>query len=151
MNDNATLISLISALGPNFVYNLDFIPADKFDWKPATTAKSVKEILDHLLGNFDMINGQFAEVPERQPLTDIAGAKAALQAAIETYIQNLTDATPEKLASEVKLPHFSLPLSSLTKVAVGDTINHHGQITYIQSLLGDDESHFLPDFFQKLA
>ena len=34
----------------NLAHNLDFIPDDKLDWKPAPTANSAMEVVRHLLG-----------------------------------------------------------------------------------------------------
>ena len=151
MSDKETLIRLISAGGENLIFNLDFIPADKFDWKPEPAAKSVSEIVNHLLENLNMFNGQFADAPPQQAVSDIASAKEAMQSALRSYEQNLRGASPEKLAETIELPGMTVTLNLLANVAVVDTLNHHGQITYIQSLLGDDETHFTPGLFEHLA
>jgi uncharacterized damage-inducible protein DinB len=151
MHEKAIIVSMMSAIGANFVLNLDSIPDDKFDWKPVPTAKSALEIVNHLVENFHMFNSEFTGGSSLRAVTDAASAKSVLQSEIDTYIDNLQSATPEKLAENIVLPQTTMPLFLLAKIALMDTINHHGQITYIQTLLGDEESHFAPDFFQKLA
>lgn len=150
MTDKETLIRFISALGENLVYNLDFIPTDKFDWKPAPTAKSALEIVNHMLENFNMANGAFGDDRPIEPVHDVESAKQGLRSAYHTYERNLRDANRDKLMKTIEAGTMTLSLNFLAQMVVSETIHHHGQIAYIQSLLGDEESHFSPEFFKGL-
>ena len=141
MGDKKTMAGLVLFAGQNLVENLSFIPADKWNWKPAPEAKSAQEIVNHVLENFAMFNGYFGGTGF-EPVNDIDSAKAGLHQATRDYAANLHSATPEQLDEILDLGSMKLPLSQLASMAVIDLLNHHGQITYIQSLLGDSESHF---------
>jgi hypothetical protein len=134
----------------NLVHNLDFIPDDKLDWKPAPTALSALEIVSHLLGALGHLGRHFRpdadsfQEPSRDSyiVTTREEAKERLLAAVDEFCDNLKSASPELLAKSVELPFGKFPMSFLAGMPVIDLIHHHGQITYIQSLLGDEESHF---------
>jgi hypothetical protein len=56
--------------GNNLAYNLEFIPADKLGWKPAPSAKSALEIIQHVTGALNsmrpiLTGGEFtrSEIP----------------------------------------------------------------------------------------
>lgn len=151
MNQPETLVGLMTAGTENLILNLDFIPPDKFTWKPEPTAKSVAEIVNHLLQALSMVNGQFAAVAPPPTVTDAVGAKEALQQVLQSYQENLRGATPELLAETVQLPQFQTTRHFLVSIAVVDTIHHHGQIAYLQTLLGDEENHLGPRFMELLS
>ena len=124
--------------------NLDFIPDDKLNWKPAPTAKSVLEIVNHVGGSIyrltealgeGEINPQFMNAANRQE------AKLLLKNGVEAYIAKVRALTPQDMTRTVKLPMGELPLPIVAGMPVIELINHHGQITYIETLLGDEESH----------
>lgn len=133
----------------NMAYNLDFIPDDKLDWKPAPTALSALEVVGHLLAAIDYFQksieneapGAFSEGDYPAPTTR-EEAKSKLVAAGEEYSRMLLSLTPEAAARKVELSFGSYPLSFVASMAVTDAVHHHGQIAYIQTLLGDTESHF---------
>ena len=58
----------------------------------------------------------------------------------------LRSLTEEQLNSTVKFPTREMPMQFAMRMPVTEILHHHGQITYIQLLLGDTENHFFqPD------
>lgn len=126
--------------------NLDFIPDDKLDWKPAPDANSVLEIVNHLARPIYGIGSMLSEdAPGVQwtPATNREEAKAELQKGAAYFIAKLRALTPQDMQGTVTLPFGEIPLSLAAMIPVVDLIHHHGQIVYIQTLLGDQESHLL--------
>lgn len=137
----------------NLAYNLDFIPADKLNWKPAPTANSALEIVQHATRAFKflqgMISGGSGEPPEVPLPTTAAEAKQQIIDAAVEYKQFLTTIDPATLTNQIPMPFgATFPLSRVVSMPVIDVIHHHGQIAYIQTLLGDTESHFDFALFQ---
>jgi uncharacterized damage-inducible protein DinB len=139
-----TLAGQMDWAGRNIIYNLNFVPEDKLDWKPQPTANSVLEIVNHSVSVISRITArlQGGNPPAHfEPATTRAEAKAAIGQCTRDYIAVLHELTPDDLNRKVQMPWGEVPLANAAMVAVVDTINHHGQITYIQTLLGDTESH----------
>ena len=154
MIDTETLAEFSLFIAKNIACHLDFIPADKLAWKPAPEAKSVLEILNHVLQNFSRFKSHF-EGSRRaafKPVTTVEEAKQMLFDAAEDYAQIVRTAAPEQWDRQIHVAGRShLPLKQVATMLVLDTVNHHGQITYIQTLLGDVQSHFDTTAFQHIA
>jgi uncharacterized damage-inducible protein DinB len=146
MSEMQQLAGQLNWAAQNLAYNLDFIPDDRLNWKPAPTANSALEIVGHLLGvyhHFDkMMGGAASESGEPQTPASRDEAKIKLVAAAEEYSYKLLALSPDDAAREVEFPFGKFKLGFAAAMPVTDTIHHHGQIAYIQSLLGDEESHF---------
>ena len=147
-----TLAGQAQFAATNIVYNLDFIPADKLGWKPAPTALSALEIVNHILKTFKsmepiLAGGEMAP-QEIVPATNLAEAKQMLHAAVAEYITALRAVPADALGRPVKMRFATMPLAQIAGMPILDLIHHHGQIAYIQELLGDTESHFDPALFQ---
>ena len=135
----------------NLAYNLDFIPDDKLDWKPAPEANSALEIVHHLAGAFAHItaamqkaNGE-SDVPEVSTPTKPAtreAAKEQLAEVTQDFIALLGRVKTEDFNNVIDSPMGKMPFWFLLGMPAIDAIHHHGQIAYIQTLLGDAESHF---------
>ncbi len=131
-------------------FNYDFIPEDKLDWKPAPTANSALEIAAHLVQAFNHLGAQtVASVTgANYPQTEAAApttreeAKQQILSAAQNFTDVLKTVKPEDLSKKVDVGFGVFPLSFLIGMPMVDVIHHHGQIAYIQSLLGDTESHF---------
>ena len=131
--------------GKNLAYNLDSIPDDKLNFKPAPDAKSALEIsaeVVHVLQMFAAIlqNQKPSETPVSFATRD--EAKTALETASAAYGLLLLSLGANDLTGEMQLPFGAMPKSQAITLPVVDTIHHHGQIAYIQTILGDTESHF---------
>jgi hypothetical protein len=128
--------------------NLGFIPADKLAWKPAPTAKSAFEIAQHLATALQsmrpVLEGgawAWAEVP--MPTT-LEQAQRIVRESADAYVASLRAIKPEDLGKEVETPFGNYTLGMCSGFPVVDVIHHHGQIAYIQTLLGDEENHLQP-------
>ena len=150
MLDRATVLTLFRETARVFSHNLDFIPANKLDWKPAPDAKSALEIVNHLAQFLDSVGAQLDE----QPVTFAAAqnrdeAKALLSRAAQRYESAVRGANAEVLERPFR---DDMPLTNgwMVTASTLDTVHHAGQIAYIQTLLGDQEIHFdasaLPDW-----
>jgi uncharacterized damage-inducible protein DinB len=142
-------ISIVNCdwFGRNIAHNLDFIPDDKLNWKPSPTAKSALEIMGEVIGVFDFVLSRF-ERPEEEwkgsyevPLTRDEAKKKVL-AITQRYIAFMQSLTPEDLEGEVQMRFGPFPKSRLVHLPVQDMTHHHGQIAYLQTIWGDETSHF---------
>ena len=129
----------------NINNNLDFVPEDKLNWKPAPEAKSVLEIINHATGTVHMFTHVLtgSHQHELQPATNRAEAKALLTQVVQAHQKAASALTPADLEQIVSTPLGELPKAIVASLPVVELINHHGQLTYIQTLLGDGESHLL--------
>lgn len=149
MNTPQTPLELIDSqldwAHKNINNNLDFLPEDKFDWKPAPTAKSVLEIINHATGTVNMFTSAIAgtEKSELAPVTNRAEAKALITQVVQAHRKLVNSLTPEECRETVKLPMGEMPKGVAAGLPVVELINHHGQLTYIETLLGDEESHLV--------
>lgn len=140
------LAKQITWCSSNMAHNLDFIPDDKLSWKPGPDANSALEVMYHTAG---AVNGLSSLIDgsapaELAPQGTRDDAKAALQAAVDGYVVKLNSLTPEDLGRTVTgTPIGDIAMGQLINMPVVDALHHHGQLAYIQTLLGDTESHFV--------
>ena len=129
----------------NINNNLDFVPADKLSWKPAPKAKSVLEIINHATETVHTFTSAIsgAARTDLTPATDAASAKALVTQVIEAHQKLLQTLTPAEGEQTVSTPVGELPKAIAASLPVVELLNHHGQITYIETLLGDSESHLV--------
>jgi len=132
--------------GNNLAYNLEFIPADRLVWKPEPTAKSALEIVHHvsvfLVGMAGMLAGGPFTISESPAPANLAEGQELIRSATGKYVQALRGVDPARLGETVELPFGTFPLARAATMPAFDLIHHHGQIAYLQTLLGDEESHF---------
>lgn len=139
------LISMAEWGAQNAAYNLDFIPDDKLQWKPAPDAKNALEIAHEIASSVDgashlMQTGQSEHRVAAPQNRD--EAKAAILAAVEVYASALRSLTEEQLNGTVQFPFAEMPMEFAMRVPLTEILHHHGQLAYIQLLLGDTQSHF---------
>ena len=129
----------------NINNNLDFIPDDKLNWKPAPEAKSVLEIINHATTTVHTFTHAItgSHKHDLQPATNRVEAKALVSHVVQAHQSAVNALTPPELEQLVSTPVGELPKGFVAGLPVIELVNHHGQITYIQSLLGDSESHLL--------
>ena len=130
----------------NICNNIDFIPDDKMNWKPAPTSKSPLEIVEHMTGTLNTMTSGLKGEPEKnlQTATTKAEAKALINQMITDHVSYIKTLSDEQLAGTTtyeKLGEF--PTIMAAGLPVIECINHHGQFTYVETLLGDDESHLI--------
>jgi hypothetical protein len=129
----------------NIDHNLDYVPDEKLNWKPAPEAKSVMEIINHASGTLNTMTNAIAgtDKAELALATTRDEAKSLLTQVVEAHLELVGNLQPADMEKPVKLPFGEFPAGFVAGLPVVELINHHGQITYIQSLLGDTESHML--------
>ncbi len=129
----------------NINNNLDFVPDDKLSWKPAPEAKSVLEIINHAAGTVHMFTHAItgSHQHELPPVTDREQAKALVTQVVTAHQNAIKEIPPSDMERVLSLPIGDLPVAVVAGLPVVELVNHHGQITYIQELLGDSESHLL--------
>jgi hypothetical protein len=132
--------------GNNLAFNLEFIPADKLGWKPAPGGKSALEIVQHVTGALNsmrpvLTGGNFnrSEIPLP---ADCKSAQEMIRRAARDYAAALRQVDPARLNDMIELPFGTFPLAQCSGFPAFDVMHHHGQIAYIQTLLGDQEDHF---------
>ncbi|MBV9868197.1 MAG: DinB family protein [Abitibacteriaceae bacterium] len=131
-------------VGQSFAHNLGFIPEDKFDWKPEPTANSAQEIVNHLVsilqGAVGVLNGgEFERKPVNVSNRD--EAQQLILSVTKAQANGLRALAPSDLERTITLPFGAFPLAQAAMMATIDLTHHHGQIVYLQTLLGDTEMH----------
>lgn len=130
----------------NIAFNLKFVPDDKLDWKPAPTAKSVLEVINHTVaamkGMSGAIRGGSWEVPAFDPATTNEQAQSMIRDAVADYTAALKSLSPADLEKSVTLPFGTFSLRQFTGFGVVELQHHRGQIAYLQTLWGDTQDHF---------
>ena len=147
MHPLESFAGLMTWASKNTAYNLQFIPDDKLAWKPSPTANSALEIVQHVCtavrsmrtvldgGEFSIVK---AELPEGR-----GQAQAMLENDGADYAAALRAVDPRSLGNTVTVwGHITLPLARAASMPVVDMVHHHGQIAYLQAVLGDKDYHF---------
>ena len=129
----------------NICNNIDFIPEDKFGWKPAPTAKSPLEIVKHMTGTLNMMTSGVTGEPKKElpPVTNRAESKQLINEMINDHVGKIRGFSDEKMKETAHLEIGDFPMGMAVGMPVIECINHHGQLTYIETLMGDNESHLL--------
>jgi hypothetical protein len=139
------MASLAEWAGKNTAYNLGFL-GDKVAWSPQDGAKSALDIVNHVswfvVGMTGYLNDGAWSDPAFQPATDLAGAQSLVEDSAAAYAAALRNLPPQRLGDTAELPFGSFPMARAVSMPVVDLIHHHGQIAYLQTLLGDQEMHF---------
>ena len=150
MNKIEDLVSRITWAGRNMAYNLEFTPKEKLAWQPAKTANSTLDVVNHAVSSvyftLDLLTGQPSDRPTAHNKKEAQALILDSVKAYETAIKKLTTADLEK---KLKLS-WGDEWTALRAIELPatDMLHHHGQVTYIQTILGDKESHFVPDDWQ---
>lgn len=132
----------------SMAHNLEFIPEEWANWKPEGAAKSPLEIAAEVVRGIHMyrplLDGPDYPDPRPQcpqPAT-LEEARGMILAAAEEYAAAL-----EAAGSELDRPQ-PMPFGGVFRAyravcfPLLDLFHHHGQICYLQSLLGDTDTHW---------
>lgn len=149
MADFRPMARVVRWAAGSMAYQLGLLPADKLDWKPTPECKSALEVAGEAAGVMRMMlpvlaGGELQPPAQRpEPPASLEAASRALAESAEAYAAALEAAGPE-LDRRLETPFG--PLWGTYGVTFGmiDLLHHHGQITYLQSLLGDAENHIDP-------
>lgn len=148
MEDLKTAAWMVRYGARSLAHNLEFIPEERAAWKPEPEAKSPLEIATEAIRAMRMYRPIFdgPEYPDLRPLLPhpgtLAEARQLLLETAEDYAAALEAAGPE-LDRPQAMP-FGGTFRAYRAVCfpLMDLFNHHGQILYLQSLLGDAEMHW---------
>lgn len=150
MSPMESLARTLDWAGKNTSYNLGKLPADKLDWKPAPTANSALEIMTHIVGVLKCMQpvaegGEWVP-PDFTPITTLEEAQSEIERCCEKYAAAMRALRPEQLGEPVPVwGKYTFPRARAVSMPVVDVMHHHGQIAYLQTLLGDTEMHFYPE------
>ena len=144
MTDLKVTARMVRWAAESMAFNLSQLPPDKLDWKPNPASKSALQIVGEVVGVMRMMlpmfqGGNF----EMQPGPELANLDEAQRLLAETSEEFAValEAAGGTLERLVDLPFGQLWGSYAVTFGMIDLVHHHGQITYIQSLLGDAENH----------
>jgi hypothetical protein len=143
----------------SMAFNLGQLPADRLDWKPNPESKSALEVTAEVVGVMRMMLGLMAtgrfERPDGAEATTSGPIRYPLPSGLEDAQRQLTETGAAFAAAlENAGPELDLPVATPFGTMLGsrvvlwgmiDLVHHHGQISYLQSLLGDKEMHFNPE------
>jgi hypothetical protein len=130
----------------SLAHNLEFIPADRLDWKPEPGAKSALEIAGEVVGGMRMYlpvlrGGEWDRSTRFPRPTTLDEARSLLAETADEYAAALEAAGPE-LDRPVSIAGGVLWAPRAVLFPVMDLFHHHGQVCYLQTLLGDREQHW---------
>ena len=130
----------------SFTHNLAFIPADRLEWKPEPEAKSALEIAGEVVGGLRwclpiLRGGEWDTSAGRPRISTLEEARSLLTEAGDEYAAALETAGPE-LDRTVNIAGGPLWAPWAALIPVLELLHHHGQICYLQTLLGDREQHW---------
>lgn len=130
----------------SLLYQLEMLPPERRNWKPEPTAKSGLEIAGEVASALQLylplVRNTPWEFPERRVPATLEEAREQVNTALEAYVAALAAAGPE-LDRPQDMPFggtFWAPHAALFPVI--EIQHHHGQLCYLQSLLGDAEMHW---------
>jgi hypothetical protein len=137
--------------GMSFLHQLEQFPTERLHWKPEPSAKSAMEITAELvsaikmyrpiLGAADAASVKWVRI-DRTPPKTVADARALLEPVLEDYVQALEASGPE-LARQQPMPFGGVFWAEdAATYPLIELFHHHGQICYLQTLLGDAEQHW---------
>jgi hypothetical protein len=131
----------------SMAFNLGQLPADKLDWKPNPACKSALEVSGEVVGVMRslrrVLEGGGFEGAQNETPGSLEEAQRQLSEAGESFAAALEKAGPE-LERPLQTPFGTLWGPRIVLWGMIDLVHHHGQISYLQSLLGDGEMHMNP-------
>src|SRR5438105_766134 len=132
----------------SMAFNLGHIPADKLNWKPNPACKSALEVTGEVVGVLRGMQGVvegggFVGGGQYTAPASLEEAQRQLAEVGEAFAAALESAGPE-LDRAIETPFGTMWGSRMVLWGMIDLVHHHGQISYLQSLLGDPEMHFHP-------
>jgi hypothetical protein len=121
---------------------LDFVPEDKLDFKPSETAKSCRELAQHIVqGNCLCLQtaGQPTNAnPEEQDLAKLKDMISATGEQLVAYAESLDE---NAMAGTVDFFGNPFPMPAFLLTAEWHMSRHAAQIDYVQTAWGDLDDH----------
>lgn len=145
MADLKEIARLVRWTAGDMAFQLERLPEDKLDWKPNAEAKSALDVAGEVVfvmkSAFPVFEGKTLdfELVRAKP-ANLAEARQWLAETSEQFAAFMEAAGPE-MDRPIDTPFGKLWGTSAVTFGLVDLLHHHGQITYLQSLLGDAENH----------
>jgi|SRR5581483_8350668 len=147
MQDLKAVAALFRYGARSLAHNLSFLPEERAGWKPHPAAKSALEIAAEVIFAMRMYRPifdgpEYPGWPPRPEMTSLSEARALLLSTAEEYAAALEASGPE-----LDRPQ-SMPFGAVFRAdravcyPLLDLWHHHGQVCYLQTLLGDPEQHW---------
>ncbi len=152
MVDLKAVARVVRWASESLVLNLEQISEEKLDWKPTPEAKSALQIAGEVAGvmrnQMHVFSGAtFVSDPLPHPAT-LDEARTMIRETAEQYASAL-DAAGDELERPISTPFGEFWAAHSVLFGMIDLVHHHGQIMYIQSLLGDAEMHYDPESIKR--
>jgi uncharacterized damage-inducible protein DinB len=133
----------------DLLFNLEALPADRLDWRPAPEAKSALQMAGEVAGVFRntlpvLQGGGWTPQPLPDPAT-LEEAREMVLASADAYANALEQVHRATLDRNIELPFGTFWAERFVLFPLIDAIHHRAQICYLQSLLGDAEVRFDPE------
>ncbi len=152
MSSAKLLLSVFEGAHADLLKGIDSIPEKKRSWKPESASKSAVEILNHvsywslfftrpLDGKANLEQSEDEWIKSQAELNGAKGAREAAEKVGQTFLKTLGKLSDKQLAQEVELPWGRSTLQQIILINYNHLSYHTGQLNYIQTLLGDSESH----------
>lgn len=137
---------------------VDALPEDKRDWKPAETARSALNQLQEIAMSPQFFvrlirDGKMLEFDDhakeeseklRKSFNTLAKCREAAKDGTSELCQIVSDFPDDRLEDEVTLPFAGgmvMTMADVLGLHAWNLTYHHGQVNYIQTMLGDLEMH----------
>ena len=153
MTELEKLISRSETSAAALLKGLQYVPKEKRDWKPAPSALSAQEIAAH--ATYWTIYFTQAVKVEKLPepaedawkaqtkeLKDAAQTEKLVERVHQEFITAVKGLSEKDLSREVQLPWGKGTVAETVGGNYWHLTYHQGQLSYIQTLLGDREDHF---------
>ncbi|MBI1730179.1 DUF1572 family protein [Candidatus Acetothermia bacterium] len=152
MKEIQTLSTAVEGAVSDVVKGYEFVTAKKQSWKPEESAKSAQEIANHvsywnLVFERAISGGSLPTASESEWIESNRdaktkeGSKMLLEKTSQAFTKAVKGLSSEQLSKSISLPWGS---SSTLQAVLGNYNHisyHSGQLNYLQTLLGDTESH----------
>jgi len=140
----------------DLVRSVQAVPEDKQDWRPAEHARSALDQLREVavVPRFHMMllrDGIAPAMDEharfRAESASIGSVEEAVKVAMEStndLCEIISSFPDERLEDEITLPFgggMHVSMADVLAIHYWNMVYHHGQVNYIQTLLGDREMH----------
>jgi uncharacterized damage-inducible protein DinB len=127
--------------------NVRAMPDEKLDWKPSETSRSARELMEEIVSVMPYNIGVLKEQKSPEMAWDDTKNKSIDQLEAELTKTSadffaVARAFPEEMLMEdVVLPWTTLKFVEMMAYPYWNMMYHIGQITYIQTLYGDEDIH----------
>lgn len=127
----------------HFVATFATVPDDQLDYKPSETAKSIREIAQHIVGSSYRIAPLIGvEFEAGEIATDRAALAEQVTGITNAVIETIETMPDEKMDTIVEFFGNQIPMPRFLMIVLWHLIRHVGQIDYVQTIYGDLENHF---------